>query len=178
MILRQGRTAQQAAEKLLAGIRLQVGTDPDNGAMMGNHMKARDRSTKWPVTTGVEEAVRFIHFCVEPKLSSVCAFLCGYDAAFGGAALLGLHQWLVLKKIKGDGNAHWTQNLTRLAHSVAGRSASEAVLVDTARVLLKQFFAYRRRHGITKICAEYVEWRRRGLRQKAATAARSSPSRP
>jgi hypothetical protein len=130
--------------------------------------------SKRTITTGIEETVQSLHLFVEPKLSSVCAFLAGYDAAFGGAALLGLHEWLAVKKIKGLGVAHWAQNLTTLVRHLAGRSATEVELVDRARELLAEFFAYRRRYGIAKISSEYMEWRQRELQRTA----QSRPDKP
>jgi hypothetical protein len=121
------------------------------------------------IFVGVEKTVvglrRFPQlFLPEQYLKSACLFLAGYDAAFGGAALAGLHAWLILKVDGCREGVHWMHNLPRAARRVVGTSRSPTKLLAAGCSVLERFFAYRRRNGARKILGEYVDWRRRKTR--------------
>lgn len=115
---------------------------------------------KQPGVKEVEEFVALPSWLMESTLERFCTFLHGYDTAFRGKSLLGLTQWLALKKEVRGLSGHWTVGLAKSARREAGRSASESKQVAAACVILKQFLSYRRRYGVEKLFADYNEWRR------------------
>jgi hypothetical protein len=95
-------------------------------------------------------------FYLPQDLKSACLYLAGFDAAFGGAPLVGLQAWLILK---GEGCRYgfdWTQNLQRAARRIVGRSASRTKVLEAGCKVLERFFAYRRRNGVRRIHEEYA----------------------
>lgn len=128
------------------------------------NMGSRSTLLKQPGVKEIEEVVAHGAMFRASKLEDFCTFLNGFDVAFHGVALLGLAQWLALKRgVTDPGAQHWTQGLAKAARREAGRSASESKLVATACAILKRFFSYRRRYGVKKLYADYNEWRRRQL---------------
>lgn len=102
--------------------------------------------------------------CVRPNMyatpatyGTVCAYLCGFDAARSGGPLVGLQQWLVVRH--GDGNnLHWCELARRQLPTVDAELHDEELAIRSLGRLLAEFFAYRRANGITKVFHEYARW--------------------
>jgi hypothetical protein len=92
-------------------------------------------------------------FVAEPSLSSVCAYIQGFDDSRWGGALVGFHQWLVVKH-KGGNNVHWSG----LVQSSLDVRTPENEAIAAFGELLMDFIKYRRSHGLTKIFHEYAKW--------------------
>src|SRR4051812_25528999 len=104
--------------------------------------------------------------CVRPQIyatpatyGTVCAYLCGFDAARSGGPLMGLQQWLVVRANTGN-NLHWSG----LARQQLATDPGDAELPDEERAiralgrLLAEFFEYRRGSGLTKVFHDYARW--------------------
>lgn len=97
-------------------------------------------------------------YVMESTVAAVVAYLSGYDAALGGAPLLGLHQWLIFRGHIGN-NQHWTA-IASAVEGVSGESSRgrEEERIRALGALIEEFFAYRRKNGITKVFHEYAKW--------------------
>jgi hypothetical protein len=102
----------------------------------------------------------------QPNLRAACDYLAGYDSALFGLALDGLFYWLILKVDREREILHWSHNLPRLARRKAGKSASQAKILEEGCKLLGKFFAYRRRHGTRKLSGDFMKWRKRRMEGK------------
>ena len=94
-----------------------------------------------------------------PTYGTVCAFLCGFDRARSGGALIGLQQWLVVRTNDGN-NRHW-QGLAEqqlVADDTDADQSDEIQAIRALGRLLAEFFEFRRKNGITKIFHEYGKW--------------------
>ena len=102
--------------------------------------------------------------CLHPTMyvtpatfAAVCGYLSGFNAARSGGPLVGLKQWLVVRR-NGGNNLSWSGLAwEQLAISEKGQAADEQVICALGQ-LLKEFFEYRRTKGITKVFHEYARW--------------------
>lgn len=100
-------------------------------------------------------------YVTPPTLGGVCSCLEGFNTARGGAPLLGLSEWLILRGAGGP-SLHWVGLLERAAFDCTDMLRSEDPShIRTMGAVLNEFFQYRRTQGITKIFYLYGKWLRR-----------------
>lgn len=107
------------------------------------------------------------NMCLRPQmyvspatLSTVCAFLDGYNQARSGGLLAGLREWLVVRH-EGWNNLSWAGIVSRRLGSskvaLDDKDGQKKLIQELGR-LLGEFFEYRRTVGLTKLYHDYGEW--------------------
>ena len=109
----------------------------------------------------IEQMCRFPQMWVTPAtLETVCAYLDGYDRGRSGGLLAGFREWLVVR-LAGWNNFYWpglTGVLLRTSDELLHDIDHNAERIKELGNLLKEFFAYRRSVGLTKLYFDYAEW--------------------
>jgi hypothetical protein len=102
-------------------------------------------------------------YVVPPTFAAVLGYLDGFSRGRGGAPLLGLREWLVLRA-GGWNNLNWTGLACREItgdHDERLACGDDPQLIAALAGLLQEFLDYRRANGLSKVFWEYAEWVRR-----------------
>jgi hypothetical protein len=96
---------------------------------------------------------------VERTLGAVRAYLEGFNQARSGAPLFGFHQWLVVRN-NGQNNVAWEVTARKNLPAVDESEEFDKRHPDIAALgkLLAEFFADRRKLGLSKILRAHEEW--------------------